>query len=124
MVETHRSDDTASPPGADAISFELRPLADGLGLEVVDLQVADIDDALFPSIYALFLEHQVLLFRDQDLPPGAQVAFARRFGEVQVHVMNQYHADGYPELYTLSNVLYRMSSLVSAIRKIHVLSMH
>lgn len=104
MVETHRSDDAASPPGADAISFELRPLADGLGVEVVDLQVADIDDAMFPSIYALFLEHQVLLFRDQDLPPGAQVAFARRFGEVQVHVMNQYHADGYPELYSLSNV--------------------
>jgi taurine dioxygenase len=38
------------------------------------------------------------------LPPGDQVAFARRFGEVQVHVMNQYHADGYPELYRLSNL--------------------
>ena len=36
--------------------------------------------------------------------PGAQVAFARRFGEVQVHVMNQYHANAHPELYTLSNL--------------------
>jgi len=45
-----------------------------------------------------------LLFPPQDLPPGNQVAFARRFGEVQVHVMNQYHADGYPELYRLSNL--------------------
>jgi taurine dioxygenase len=32
------------------------------------------------------------------------VEFGRRFGEVQVHVMNQYHADGYPELYRLSNL--------------------
>jgi taurine dioxygenase len=46
----------------------------------------------------------VLLFPPQDLPPARQVAFARRFGEVQVHVMNQYHADGFPELYRLSNL--------------------
>ena len=32
------------------------------------------------------------------------MAFARRFGEVQIHVMNQYHADGFPELYRLSNL--------------------
>ena len=43
-------------------------------------------------------------FRRSDLPPAAQVAFARQFGEVQVHVMAMYHADGYPELYRLSNL--------------------
>jgi taurine dioxygenase len=32
------------------------------------------------------------------------VEFARRFGPVQIHVMNQYHADGFPELYRLSNL--------------------
>jgi len=46
----------------------------------------------------------VLLFGPLDLPPGRQVEFARRFGEVQVHVMNQYHADAHPELYRLSNL--------------------
>ena len=51
-----------------------------------------------------FLRYQVLLFPPQDVPPARQVAFARRFGEVQIHVMNQYHADGYPELYRLSNL--------------------
>jgi alpha-ketoglutarate-dependent taurine dioxygenase len=71
---------------------------------VLGLQVAAIDDAVFPSVYAAFLEHQLLLFRDQDLPPEAQVAFARRFGEVQVHVMDQYHAGAHPELYALSNL--------------------
>src|SRR6185437_11721490 len=76
----------------------------GLGVEVLGLQVAAVDDARFPAVYAAFLAHQLLLFRDQDLPPGAQVAFARRFGEVQVHVMNQYHASQYPELYALSNL--------------------
>ena len=32
------------------------------------------------------------------------MAFARQFGEVQVHVMSMYHADGFPELYRLSNL--------------------
>jgi taurine dioxygenase len=89
---------------AQSRPFRLRPLEGGLGAEVLDLPVAAVDDASFPAIYAAFLEHQLLLFRDQDLPPGAQVAFARRFGEVQVHVMNQYHANAYPELYSLSNL--------------------
>jgi len=84
--------------------FRIRPLGGGLGAEVLDLPVASVDDATFPAIYAAFLEHELLLFRDQDLPPAAQVAFARRFGPVQVHVMNQYHANAFPELYTLSNL--------------------
>ena len=81
-----------------------RPFGGGLGAEVLELPVATIDDATFPAVHAAFLTHQLLLFRDQTLSPGEQVAFARRFGEVQVHVMNQYHADQYPELYTLSNL--------------------
>ncbi len=92
------------PDAASAGTLRLRQLEGGLGAEVLGLQVAAVDDAVFPSVYAAFLEHQLLLFRDQELPPAAQVAFARRFGEVQVHVMNQYHASEYPELYTLSNL--------------------
>ena len=97
-----RSYDCVDAPSA--ARWRLRPLAGGLGAEIVGLQVAAVDDAVFPSVYAAFLEHQLLLFRDQNLPPAAQVAFARRFGEVQVHVMNQYHASEYPELYSLSNL--------------------
>ena len=95
---TTASSSPAAPP------LQLRPLAGGLGAEVLGLRLADVDDALFPAVYAAFLAHQLLLFRDQDLPPVAQVAFARRFGEVQVHVMNQYHANQHPELYFLSNL--------------------
>ena len=87
-----------------AASLRLRQLEGGLGAEVLGLQVAAIDDAVFRAVYDAFLEHQLLLFRDQDLPPAAQVAFARRFGDVQVHVMSQYHAGAHPELYTLSNL--------------------
>jgi taurine dioxygenase len=80
-------------------------LSPNLGARLAGVNLVDgVDDALFRTIYAAFLEHQVLLFDAHELPPGSQVAFARRFGEVQIHVMNQYHADGYPELYRLSNL--------------------
>ena len=85
--------------------LEIRPLTPKLGAAITNVRLADgMSDELFRAIYQAFLRYQVLLFPPQDVPPGEQVAFARRFGEVQIHVMNQYHADGYPELYRLSNL--------------------
>jgi taurine dioxygenase len=84
--------------------FELRPLSPTLGVQILGVDVAGLSDPEFDRIYDAFLEHQLLLFRDQKLAPADQVAFARRFGPVQVHVLNQYHADGFPEIYYLSNL--------------------
>jgi len=85
--------------------FQVRKLTPNLGAELIGVDLReDMTDDLFDDIYQAFLEHQVLLLGAQELPPAAQVNFARRFGEVQVHVMNQYHADGHPELYRLSNL--------------------
>jgi len=85
--------------------FEVRALAPGLGAQVVGVDLGrGVDDALFQAIYAAFLKHQVLLFDAQDLSPARQVEFGRRFGPLQIHVMNQYHANAHPELYRLSNL--------------------
>jgi len=86
-------------------ALTVRPLTPRLGAEIsgVDLSGELTDDA-FRALYQAFLRYEVLLFPPHDLPPARQVAFGRRFGELQVHVMNQYHADGHPELYRLSNI--------------------
>ena len=85
--------------------FSVRPLSPhlGAGISGVDL-TRDISEELFGALYRAFLRYQVLLFPPQDLSPAHQVAFGGRFGELQIHVMNQYHADGHPELYRLSNL--------------------
>jgi taurine dioxygenase len=89
----------------DRSPFAVRPLTPALGARIDDLPLSEeMSDATFDALYAAFLRYQVLLFPPQDVPPGRQVGLARRFGEVQVHVMNQYHADGFPELYRLSNL--------------------
>jgi len=85
--------------------FAVRPLTPKLGAEISGVTLEkDISDEVFRAIYRAYLRYQVLLFPPQDVPPGRQVDLARHFGEVQIHVMNQYHADGYPELYRLSNL--------------------
>jgi taurine dioxygenase len=87
------------------LPLAVRPLTPKLGAAISNVKLADdMSDEVFRAIYQAFLRYQVLLFPPQDVPPGSQVAFARRFGEVQIHVMNQYHADGFPELYRLSNL--------------------
>jgi len=85
--------------------FALRPLTANVGAEISGVALEDaMTDEIFDAIHRAYLRYQVLLFPPQNVPPAAQVSFARRFGEVQIHVMNQYHADGFPELYRLSNL--------------------
>lgn len=85
--------------------FRVSELGETFGAEItgVDL-VAGVDDELFSRIYEAFLDYQLLVFRGQSLPPDQQVAFGQHFGELQIHVMSQYHADSHPELYALSNL--------------------
>ena len=97
--------DTITAISAERWPFDVRPLTPALGVEIIGVDLAvPLDDVTLSAIYRAFLRHQVLLFGPQDVPPERQVALARRFGPVQVHVMSQYHADGFPELYRLSNL--------------------
>ena len=85
--------------------FGVRRLTPRLGAEISGLELArGVAPEVFRALYDAFLEYQVLVFPPADLPPAKQVAFAHQFGEVQVHVMSMYHADGFPELYRLSNL--------------------
>jgi taurine dioxygenase len=86
--------------------FEVKPLHDKFGFEIIGLSLTDaVAEDAFAKVYEAFLAYQLILFRDVDLPPATQVAFARRFGEVQVHVMNQYHGyNEHPEIYKLTNI--------------------
>ncbi len=85
--------------------FQVKPLHPSLGCEISGITLAEaVEPKLFDKVYEAFLDYELILFRDVDLPPATQVAFARAFGEVQIHVMNQYHGyKDFPEIYMLSN---------------------
>jgi len=66
--------------------MDLVRLAAALGAEVRGIDLAQpLDDARQRQLRAWWLEHQVLLFRDQRLTPQQLIAFSRGFGELEVH---------------------------------------
>ena len=47
----------------------------------------------------------MLLFRDQTIDEVRHVAFSRRFGDLEVHVLDQYLHPEHPEILIVSNVM-------------------
>ena len=76
-----------------------------LGAEITGVDLSQpLDDATFKTVADAFFEHQVVVFRDQHLAPAEQVAFTRRFGELEQHVRKEHRLEGFPELLIVSNV--------------------
>lgn len=55
-----------------------------LGAVVTDVGLADLSTREWASIEAAFHEHALLVFPGQHLTDSEQVAFARRFGEIEI----------------------------------------
>ena len=86
------------------MAIEIRALSEALGAEVVGVDLAHrLDDETFERIHEAHLEHLVLAIRDQDLTPEQHTAFSRRFGELDIHVLDQFLLPGHPEILVVSN---------------------
>ena len=75
--------------------MEVRPLTGSIGAEIFSANVADPNQ--FSAIRDAFAEHGVIVIRDQTITPGQQIAFARRFGDINI---NRFFAqvEGHPEI--------------------------
>jgi len=82
--------------------LEIRPLSGSTGAEIgeVDLGGA-LSDATIAGIRSVLAEYGVVVFRNQTLTPEQHIAFARRFGEININRFFA-HADGYPEIALVS----------------------
>ena len=62
-------------------AFEIRPIAGALGAEILGIDLSeDLGDTAVAAIRRAWLDHLVIFFRGQSLPPELS-EFARRFGE-------------------------------------------
>ncbi len=64
-------------------NFEVEPFEATFGATVTGLKLTQLDDATFAQLYETWLEYALLLFPDQHLSKEEQVAFARRFGDLE-----------------------------------------
>ena len=80
-----------------ATVLDLRPLSGVLGAEVHGLDLRTLDDDSFAAVHQAFLDYHVLAFRGQDLSPEDQIAFGKRFGELDTHPFVEMNAD-HPEI--------------------------
>jgi len=68
--------------------FEAVGLTPTIGAEIRGINLAaDLPDEAIAHIRKALLRHKVIFFRDQDITRDQHVAFARRFGELEVHPM-------------------------------------
>jgi taurine dioxygenase len=75
-----------------------------LGAEIRGVDLGRLDDRAFRRIEDAFNQYGVIYFRDQRITVEQQIAFARRFGEVEINVNTQACLPGHPEVLLVSNI--------------------
>jgi taurine dioxygenase len=84
------------PKRADVIG--VHPISGAIGAEISGVDLAgDIDDDTVAAIRRAWLDHLVIFFRDQPLPPARFLGLAKRFGAVIEYPFVK-GIDGFPEI--------------------------
>ena len=85
------------------MSLIVTPL-DNVGVEVSGFDInGPYSEALQAELKALWYEHAILLFRDQQITPQSQIRFSRLFGKLEMHPLKVTTSEQYPELFVLEN---------------------
>jgi taurine dioxygenase len=79
-------------------TLDVRPIAGALGAEIHGIDLASaLDGETVAAVRRALLDHVVIFFRDQELPPERFLAFARRLGTPVEYPLVR-GIDGYPEI--------------------------
>jgi taurine dioxygenase len=77
---------------------------ENVGVEVRGFDITQpIGESLKQELVALWEEHAILLFRDQDVTPERQIEFSRTFGPLEMHPLKATTSAEYPELFMLAS---------------------
>lgn len=85
--------------------YAIRPLSATFGAEVLDFQLTENpSDEDTNAIRELWAEHKLLLFRNQSFNEAGLVGFSQRFGDLEIHVREEYLSPEHPEILYVSNI--------------------
>jgi taurine dioxygenase len=90
---------------ASDLGFEVQPLSDLMGAEVIGLDLSQpLDESTRKAVYDLFVRYQILVFRHQQLTKAQQITFSEQFGTLERHTLGNRGTDEYPQVHTVSNL--------------------
>ncbi len=76
-----------------------------IGTEVRGIDLSrPLDGAELAQLEEIWMAHPMLVFPDQAITDAQQIAFARQFGELEVHPSLAHRSSAHPEIYRVSNV--------------------
>ncbi|HEY1931081.1 MAG TPA: TauD/TfdA family dioxygenase [Acetobacteraceae bacterium] len=78
--------------------LQIRRMGPQIGVEVTGVDVKTLDDAGFAPIYQAWLDHNVMVVRDQDLKIEDFLHYSRRFGTVVPHPSKSTRHPEIPEI--------------------------
>ena len=86
--------------------FEVQPLKDAFGAEIVGLDLSrPLDRPTTKALIQTFHENQVLVIRDQSLEFEDFDRVSRYFGDQKPHFLDHLRMGGHPAILMLSNVV-------------------
>jgi len=65
--------------------FDAKPMSPAIGAELIGADLSQADETLIAEVRAALLAYKVVFFRDQTLTREEHIAFARGFGELEIH---------------------------------------
>jgi taurine dioxygenase len=84
--------------------LKIQKLAGSFGAEVSDIDLKEpLAAENLANLQAAFVEHQILIFHDQQIEPKHQLAFSEHFGPVQKLYLEEHRIPDCPEVVVLSN---------------------
>lgn len=82
--------------------LEIKPIAGRIGAKILGIDLSEnLSDAIISEIRHALIQYKVIFFRNQSLDANAQVAFARRFGEITTAHPTVPSLAGHPEVLDL-----------------------
>ncbi len=83
--------------------MKINPFPNNFGAEITGVDMKDPSSEITERVYQAFLDHQVLVIRDQDLTPLEQVKFSERYGELEWQENAQHSHPDHDKVLVLSN---------------------
>ena len=86
--------------------MKIRKITGNIGAEITEVDLANVSDEEVGEIRKAWLDHKVLVLRDQHISEEEHIAFGRKFGELEIHPFAKGGHVGlgnYPELLRIAS---------------------